>query len=89
LDPARDEEAKQNAESALQELYRISSMEDRVEDILIGRDYHDVIFVMEETISLLILDQPSLEEKEKSDLVHFISVYAGVPSENISVFTID
>lgn len=89
LDPDRDEEAKQKAEASLQELYRVSSMEDRVEEILIGRDYRDVIFVMEETISLLILDQKSLEEKEKTDLIQFLSVYAGVPAENISVFTID
>lgn len=89
LDPDRDEEAKQKAETALQELYRVSSMEDRIEEILIGRNYRDVIFIMEETISLLILNQKGLEEKEKNELIDFVSVYAGIPSENISVFTID
>lgn len=89
LDDNRDEEAKKEAEAALTELYRVSSMEDRVEEILIGRNYRDVIFVMEDTISLLILGQRDLDESEKADLIAFVSTYAGIAPESLSVFTID
>lgn len=89
LDESRSEETKAEAEKSLEKLYRVASMEDQVEDILIGRNYRDVIFVMEDTMSLLIIGQNRLEEGEKADLISFVSAYAGIDSGSISVFTID
>lgn len=88
-DESRSEDAKREAESALAEIYRKSSLEDRVEAILIGCNYRDVIFAMEDTLSLLMLRRESLEEEEKVKLVDFVSAYAGVSAESISVFTVD
>ena len=89
LDENRSEERKADAEESLEKLYRVASMEDRVEDILIGRNYRDVIFVMEDTMSLLIIDQNDLGEEEKSDLITFVSAYVGIDPGSLSVFTID
>lgn len=89
LDENRSEEKRAEAEESLEKLYRVSSMEDRVEDILIGRNYHDVIFVLEDNMSLLIIGQKSLDEEEKENLISFVSTYAGIDAGSLSVFTID
>ena len=81
LDPTRSEEA------SLTLLYRISSLEDRVESILIGRDYNDVIFSVEENMSLLMIRKETIDEKEKASLIDFVSSYGGIPAETISVFS--
>lgn len=86
-DPSRGEEAKAEAEAALSKLYRVSALEDQVEDILIGRNYKDVLFVAEEQLSLLIIDQKEISDSEKEALIAFVSAYAGIPAENITVFT--
>ena len=88
LDPTRSEEAKMEAEASLTLLYRISSLEDRVESILIGRDYNDVIFSVEENMSLLMIRKETIDEKEKASLIDFVSSYGGIPAETISVFSV-
>ena len=89
FDESRSEEKKTEAEESLEKLYRVALMEDRVEDILIGRNYTDAIFVIEDTMSLLILDQSILEEEEIAELISFVSAYTGIDPGSLSVFTID
>lgn len=88
-DDLRSEDAKKEAELSLAKIYRNASLEDRVESILIGCNYRDVIFTMEDTISLLIIRQENLDENEKTELANFVSAYAGISAESISVFTVD
>lgn len=88
-DDSRDEEAKASAQATLEKLYRVAAVEDKIEEILIGRNYNDVIFVMEDTVSLLIVKKPSLSEEEKTALTSFVSSYAGIASDSLSVFTVD
>lgn len=87
-DPARDETAKAEAESGLQQLYRVSALEDQVEEILIGRNYRDVIFVMGENISLLMLNASELAEEEKTALSSFVCSYTGIEEGRLSIFTV-
>ncbi|MGM9567738.1 MAG: SpoIIIAH-like family protein [Clostridia bacterium] len=88
-DPARDENARSEAEEGLEQLYRVASMEDQVEEILIGRNYRDAIFVMGENISLLMLNAPDLGEDEKAALSAFVCSYTGVEENRLSVFTVE
>ena len=88
LDPTRSEEAKEEAEASLTRLYRLSSLEDRVESILIGRGYEDVIFVAEDTLSLLMIRKDDISADEQTSLIDFVSAYGGIPAESISVFSV-
>jgi hypothetical protein len=88
-DDSRDEEAKDSAQIMLENLYQVAAVEDKVEEILIGRNYNDVIFVLEETVSLLIVKKTSLDEEEKAALTSFVSSYAGISADSLSVFTVD
>ena len=87
-DESRPEEAKKEAEEALSRFYRIASLEDQVESILIGRNYDDVIFVVEDTISLLMIRKDKIDESEKESLIRFVSSYGGIPADSITVFTV-
>lgn len=88
-DASRDEEAKAAAQAALEKLYQVAAVEDKIEEILIGRNYSDVIFVMEDTVSLLIVKKQSLNEEEKTALASFVCSYAGIAQDSLSVFTVD
>lgn len=88
-DDSRDEEAKATAQTALEKLYSVASTEDKVEEILMGRNYKDVIFVMEDSVSLLILKKSSLGQEEEQALASFISSYTGVSADKLSIFTVD
>ena len=88
-DASRDEEAKAAAQTALEQLYHVAAIEDKIEEILIGRNYSDVIFVMEDTVSLLIVKKASLNEEEKAALSSFVCSYAGITADSLSVFTVD
>ncbi|MBQ1251935.1 MAG: SpoIIIAH-like family protein, partial [Firmicutes bacterium] len=88
LDPTRSDEAKMEAEASLTHVSRTSALEDRVESILIGRDYNDVIFSVEENMSLLMIRKETIDEKEKASLIDFVSSYGGIPAETISVFSV-
>lgn len=88
-DSARDETAKSEAEDGLKQLYRISAMEDQVEEILVGRNYRDAVFVMGENISLLIMKDTDLSMVEKESLSAFVCSYAGIEVSNLSVFTVE
>ncbi|HMM05870.1 MAG TPA: SpoIIIAH-like family protein [Clostridiales bacterium] len=88
-DATRDEEAKTAAQAALEKLYQVAAVEDKVEEILVGRNYSDVIFVMEDTVSLLIVKKQSLSEEEKTALASFVCSYAGIAQDSLSVFTVE
>lgn len=88
-DPARDENARMEAEEGLKELYRVSALEDQVEEILVGRNYRDVIFVMGENISLLMLKAPEPGEDEKAALSAFVCSYTGIEESRLSVFAVE
>lgn len=88
-DEGREEAAKEEARVALETLYRESSLEDQVEDILIGRRYADAVFDINETVSVLIIKKEKLDPQETETLISFVSSYAGIPGENLSVFTVN
>lgn len=88
-DDTRDEEAKTAAQTSLEKLYNVAATEDKVEEILIGRNYSDVIFIMEDSVSLLIIKKSSLDEEEKAALSAFVTAYTGISSDSLSVFTVD
>lgn len=88
-DPSRDEAAKTEAESGLEQLYRTAAAEDQVEDILKGRNYRDAVFVMGENISLLMLPGPEISETEKQALSDFICSYTGLEANRLSIFTVE
>lgn len=88
-DDSRDEAAKAAAQATLEKLYQVAAVEDKIEEILIGRNYSDVIFVMEDTVSLLIVKKQSLKEEEKVALSSFVCSYAGIAADSLSIFTVD
>lgn len=88
-DESRDEEAKAAAQAALEKFYHVAAAEDKVEEVLIGRNYSDVIFVMEDTVSLLIIKKQNLNEEEKTALASFVSAYAGIALDSLSVFNVE
>ena len=81
-------EEKEGAKEDLENLYYRSGLEDKVETILKGRNYEDVIFSYEEPLSLLIIKASSLSSSEEKGLRDFIAVYCGIDSASLSVFTI-
>ena len=88
-DPSRDEAAKTEAESGLEQLYRTAAVEDQVEDILKGRNYRDAVFVIGENISLLMLPGPEINETEKQALSDFVCSYTGMEANRLSIFTVE
>ncbi|HIZ77358.1 MAG TPA: SpoIIIAH-like family protein [Firmicutes bacterium] len=80
--------ADKSAASADYDLYlRRCELEDKVEEILKGRGYSDVIFSIEDNLSFLILQKDSLSEEERNDLSAFVEAYAGVDGEKLTIFT--
>ena len=86
-DEGRDETARKEASAALTGLYRKAGLEDEVEQILVGRGYGDALFVIEDTVSLLIIKGEALRGTETADLAAFVSSYAGLGENGVSVFT--
>ena len=60
-----------------------------MEEILVGRNYRDVIFVMGEKISLLMLKAPEPGEDEKAALSAFVCSYTGIEESRLSVFAVE
>ncbi|MEG2147840.1 MAG: SpoIIIAH-like family protein [Clostridiales bacterium] len=81
-------EDKKVALSNLETLYLKNSIEDKVEIILKGRNYKDVIFSLEEPLSLLIIKSETLDEAQINELSDFIRVYCGVTADKLSVFPV-
>ena len=86
-DPGREEAARREAAASLKELYRVSDLEDEVEQVLIGRNYEDALLVLGENASLLIIKGAKLTEKEKEELAAFVRGCAGLDEGALSVFT--
>lgn len=79
---------KQEAKEDLEEVYRRSGLEDKVETILKARNYRDVVFSYEEPLSLLIIGSSALTTEDETALRSFVAVYCGLDASNISVFTV-
>lgn len=81
-------EEKQDAKEDLEEVYRRSGLEDKVETILKARNYQDVVFSYEDPLSLLIVRASSLTPEDETSLRDFVAVYCGLDAGSISVFAV-
>ena len=86
-DDSMDAEDRSIASANYDTFLHRCSLEDKVEEILKGRGYSDVIFSIEDNLSFLIVQMDSISEEEKESLSSFVQVYAGVDGEKLTIFT--
>lgn len=83
------EEAKSAAGEDLKALMQKIKIEDTVEEVLKGRNYQDVIFVLDENLSLLMIKKKDFGKGEQEALLQFAAAAGGTTVDKISFFTIE
>lgn len=83
------QEEKKTIYTEMDSFLQKNAAEDKVEAILKGRGYEDVIFSNENALSLLILKGEDPSEGKKGEIMAFLQAYTGISPDKLSIFSIE